>query len=115
MANKPKRRGTWDAVIGLILTGLAVLLPVALLSFSPRDIPPWVPLISTTNAANAVMHNLCGVVGAIVAGYLYFLFGAAAWLWIIALGGFDAARTRTRAPEGSPRGARRAKGCPFPS
>ncbi len=96
MANKQKRRGTWDAVIGLILTGLAVLLPVALISFSPRDIPSWVPIISTTNAANPVMHNLCGVVGAIVAGYLYFLFGAAAWLWIIVLGGYGLAKLTTR-------------------
>ena len=96
MANKPKRRGTWDAVIGLILTGLAVLLPVALISFSSRDIPSWVPIISATTAANPVMHNLCGVVGAIVAGYLYFLFGAAAWLWIIVLGGYGLAKLTTR-------------------
>jgi len=96
MANKSKRRGSWDAVIGLILTGLAVLLPVALFSFSPRDIPSWVPLISAGTAANPVMHNLCGVVGTIVAGYLYFLFGAAAWLWIIVLGGYGLAKLTTR-------------------
>jgi S-DNA-T family DNA segregation ATPase FtsK/SpoIIIE len=96
MANKPKRRGTWDAVIGLILTGLAVLLSIALVSFNKGDIPSWVPLISTTTAANVVMHNLCGVAGAIAAGYLYFLFGAAAWLWIIVCGGYGIAKLTTR-------------------
>lgn len=96
MANKPKRRGTWDAVIGLALTGLALLLFIALISYDPRDIPSWVPLISTTTASNPVMHNLCGVVGAIGAGYLYFLFGAAAWLWIIVLGGYGVAKLTTR-------------------
>lgn len=96
MANKPKRRGTWDAVIGLSLTGLALLLFIALISYDPRDIPSWVPLISATTASNPVTHNLCGVVGAIGAGYLYFLFGAAAWLWIIVLGGYGLAKLTTR-------------------
>ena len=96
MANKPKRNGTWDAVIGLALLGLAILLPVALISYHPRDIPSWVPLISTTTSANPIMHNLCGVVGAIAAGYLYFLFGAAAYLWIIVFGGYGIAKLTTR-------------------
>ncbi len=71
-----KTSRTWDAVIGLLFLGVALLLPVALISYHPRDIPAWVPLISTTTVSNPVMHNLCGVIGAIVAGYLYFLFGA---------------------------------------
>jgi len=96
MANKPKRRGTWDAVIGLILTGLAVLLPVALISFNASDLPSWAGLIYSGTAKSAITHNLCGVVGAIVAGYLYFLFGAAAWLWIIVLGGYGLAKLTTR-------------------
>ena len=91
MANKPKRRGTGDAVIGLSFLGLAVLLPIALITYSPRDIPLWVPLISSGNATNPVVQNLCGVIGAIGAGYLYFLFGAAAYLWIIFLGGYGMA------------------------
>lgn len=96
MVNKSKRRGKWDAVIGLILTGLALLLLIALVSYDPGDIPSWVPLISSTTASNAVTHNLCGVLGAVVAGYLYFLFGAAAWLWIIVAGGYGVAKLTTR-------------------
>lgn len=96
MANKPKRRGTWDAAVGLILLGLALLLPIALLSYDPRDVPVHMPLISTTNTGNAVMHNLCGVVGAVVAGYMYFLFGIAAYLWIVFLAGFGLAKLTTK-------------------
>jgi len=96
MANKSKRRGSWDAVIGLILTGLAVLLPVALISFNASDLPSWAGLIYSGTPKSAITENLCGVVGAIVAGYLYFLFGAAAWLWIIVLGGYGLAKLTTR-------------------
>jgi len=96
MANKAKRRGTGDAVIGLSFLGLAILLPIALITYSPRDIPVWVPLISSGNATNPVMQNLCGVIGAIGAGYLYFLFGAAAYLWIIFLGGYGMAKLTLR-------------------
>ena len=92
MANKAKRRGAWDAVLGLALMGFALLLLVALVSYSQRDIPAWVPIISTTTTSNAVTHNLCGILGAIAAGYLYFLFGAAAYLWIIMLGGYGFAK-----------------------
>ena len=87
---------TWDAVIGLVLIGLAVLLPIALISYDPQDLPKWVPLIGWTNASKEVIHNLCGVVGAIVAGYLYFFFGAAAYLWIIVSGGYGLAKLSIR-------------------
>ncbi len=96
MANKPKRQGTWDAVVGLILLGLAILLLLALISYSPSDIPRWAGLIYESNDRSPIMHNLCGVVGAIAAGYLYFFFGAAAYLWIIVLGGYGFAKLTTK-------------------
>lgn len=83
-------------MIGLSFIGLAILLPIALITYSPRDIPVWVPLISSGNATNPVVQNLCGVIGAIGAGYLYFLFGAAAYLWIIFLGGYGMAKLAIR-------------------
>ncbi len=92
MANRTRGRGTWDVVIGLVLLVAAGLLPIALLSYSPKDVPGWVPLISTTTSTGGQMHNLCGVAGAIAAGYLYFFFGAAAYLWIIFLGGYGLAK-----------------------
>ena len=96
MANKPKGYGTWDAALGLILTGLAVLLFLALVSYQPSDLPSWATLIYDSNARSPIVHNLCGVVGAVAAGYLYFFFGAASYLWIIVFGGYGVAKLTTR-------------------
>lgn len=96
MANKAKQRGKWDAVIGLALTGFAVLLAVALISYHPGDLPSWALLIYDGTAKSPIVHNLCGVVGAVAAGYLYFFFGGAAWLWIIVLAGYGIAKLTTR-------------------
>jgi S-DNA-T family DNA segregation ATPase FtsK/SpoIIIE len=92
MPNKSRRRGTWDAVTGLVLLGLAILLCIALVTYDPQDIPSWVPIISHSSVFNHPAHNLCGLAGAIIAGYLYFLFGAAAYIWIIVLGGYGIAK-----------------------
>jgi S-DNA-T family DNA segregation ATPase FtsK/SpoIIIE len=96
MANKPKGYGTWDAALGLALVGLAILLFLALVSYQPSDLPPWAKLIYDSNARSPIVHNLCGVVGAVAAGYLYFFFGAASYLWIIVLGGYGIAKLTTR-------------------
>jgi DNA segregation ATPase FtsK/SpoIIIE, S-DNA-T family len=96
MANKPKGYGTWDAALGLALAGLAVLLFLALVSYQPSDLPPWAKLIYDSNARSPIVHNLCGVVGAVVAGYLYFFFGAASYLWIIVFAGYGIAKLTTR-------------------
>jgi len=96
MANKPKGYGTGDAALGLILTGLAVLLFLALVSYQPSDLPSWAKLIYDSNARSPIVHNLCGVVGAVAAGYLYFFFGAASYLWIIVFGGYGIAKLTTR-------------------
>lgn len=96
MANKPKGYGTWDAALGLALAGLAVLLFLALVSYQPSDLPPWAKLIYDSNARSPIVHNLCGVVGAVAAGYLYFFFGVASYLWIIVFGGYGIAKLTTR-------------------
>lgn len=85
-----------DAALGLILTGLAVLLFLALVSYQPSDLPSWAKLIYDSNARSPIVHNLCGVVGAVAAGYLYFFFGAASYLWIIVFGGYGIAKLTTR-------------------
>ncbi|HEY5813982.1 MAG TPA: DNA translocase FtsK, partial [Terrimicrobiaceae bacterium] len=96
MANKPKGYGTWDAALGLVLTGLAVLLFLALFSYQPSDLPPWAKLIYDSNVRSPIVHNLCGIVGAVAAGYLYFFFGAASYLWIIVFAGYGIAKLTTR-------------------
>ena len=96
MANKPKGYGTWDAALGLVLTGLAVLLFLALVSYQPSDLPPWAKLIYDSNVRSPIVHNLCGIVGAVAAGYLYFFFGAASYLWIIVFAGYGIAKLTTR-------------------
>jgi DNA segregation ATPase FtsK/SpoIIIE, S-DNA-T family len=92
MANKTRSASTWDAVAGILLLGVGLLLPVALLTYDPKDIPSWMPLVSTTSESGVMVHNLVGVVGAVAAGYLYFLFGAAAYLWIIVFAGYGLAK-----------------------
>jgi DNA segregation ATPase FtsK/SpoIIIE, S-DNA-T family len=92
MANKSKNDGTRDAVAGIFLLGIGILLPVALYTYNPADIPDWIPLISTTSVEPGHVHNLVGIVGAIVAGYLFFLFGVAAWLWMIVCVGYGLAK-----------------------
>jgi DNA segregation ATPase FtsK/SpoIIIE, S-DNA-T family len=96
MANKPKGYRTWDAALGLVLTGLAILLLLALVSYQPSDLPSWARLIYDSNARSPIVNNLCGVVGAVAAGYLYFFFGAASYLWIIVLAGYGIAKLTTR-------------------
>jgi S-DNA-T family DNA segregation ATPase FtsK/SpoIIIE len=96
MLNKPKGYRTWDAALGLVLTGMAVLLLLALVSYQPSDLPSWAKLIYDSNIRSPIVHNLCGVVGAVAAGYLYFFFGAASYLWIIVLAGFGIAKLTTR-------------------
>ena len=96
MLNKPKGYRTLDAALGVLLLGLAVLLLLALVSYQPSDLPSWAKLIYDSNIRSPIVHNLCGVVGAVVAGYLYFFFGAASYLWIIVLAGYGIAKLTTR-------------------
>ncbi|MCP5551603.1 MAG: DNA translocase FtsK [Akkermansiaceae bacterium] len=65
--------------IALALAGVALMLFLALVSYTPRDLPSWVPF-SVTADNKGLLSNFIGPVGAIVAGYCYFLFGAACYL-----------------------------------
>ncbi|NNE90783.1 MAG: DNA translocase FtsK [Verrucomicrobiales bacterium] len=65
--------------IAIALGGLGLLLFLALVSYSPRDLPSWVPFSSTAGQEEA-LNNFIGPVGAVVAGYSFFFFGAACYL-----------------------------------
>ncbi|MEX1009732.1 MAG: DNA translocase FtsK 4TM domain-containing protein, partial [Chthoniobacterales bacterium] len=81
----------WSEVLGLILLGAGTLLFLALVSYSPGDVPSWL-FFSKQGAPEAVTENFIGPVGAIVAGFIYFLLGAAAYLLAVVLIGFGGAK-----------------------
>ncbi len=69
----------WNEGIAIAMGGLGLLLFLALISYTPLDLPSWVP-ISMTAGGHHQATNFVGPVGAVIAGYLYFLFGAACYL-----------------------------------
>lgn len=79
-------------VVGLTLLGLGTLLFLALISFQPRDVPSWVPIIANSAVVAHLNHNFIGPVGAIVAGIFYFLIGAASYLAALVLLGYGGAK-----------------------
>lgn len=68
----------WRIVAGVLLGLSAILLLLALVSYSPESLPDWVPF--AREASTEVSGNLLGPFGALAAGYAYFFFGAASYL-----------------------------------
>jgi S-DNA-T family DNA segregation ATPase FtsK/SpoIIIE len=77
---------------GLILVFLGAYLFASLASYDPRAVPVWAPLISTTSVSKGAAANLGGPVGALLAGYLLFFLGAAAYLLSVAAIGYGGAK-----------------------
>lgn len=77
--------------LGVLLMGAGVLLLLALVSYDPGDVPSWV-FFSHVVPPNAHISNFIGIVGVLVAGLLYFLLGAAAYLLAVMLLGFGAGK-----------------------
>lgn len=82
-------------VVAIGLMGLAVMLFLALVSYSPADLPAWVPF-SSQSGQSEVVNNFIGPVGAVAAGYTYFFFGVVGYL-IPAIGGWWAFQILTGA------------------
>lgn len=72
-------------VVAIVLGGLCLMFLLALISYSPADLPSWVPF-SSQAAQNGMVNNFIGPVGAVTAGYAYFFFGAASYLIPAVLG-----------------------------
>src|SRR5580704_8752700 len=66
-------------VFSLVLLGSGALLYLALISYSPTDVPSWFPLSSVASARGPVL-NFIGRSGAIVACCSYAFLGAASYL-----------------------------------
>ncbi len=71
--------------------GLAVLLFLLLLSYNPVDLPDWV-FFSPRSGSSGPAMSLGGAFGATIAGCIYFLIGAAAFLIPAVLLGFGLAK-----------------------
>jgi S-DNA-T family DNA segregation ATPase FtsK/SpoIIIE len=89
---KRTQQNAWNEVYALILLGSGTLLFLALISYVPKDIPTWFPLLNSTSAPNRPAQNFLGPLGAIVAGVCYFLIGAASYLLAATLLGFGGAK-----------------------
>jgi DNA segregation ATPase FtsK/SpoIIIE, S-DNA-T family len=85
------RHSAWNEVFALVLLFVGTLLFFALISYTPKDVPSWVPF-SHSAPANQPAQNFIGPVGAIIAGICYQVMGAAAYLLAAILLGFGAAK-----------------------
>ena len=77
----------WLTTIGtkeftaLLLGGIGILLLLAFVSYSPSDLPSWVPFSrGFSGNESGEFANFVGPVGALIAGYGYFFFGAGCYL-----------------------------------
>ncbi len=89
---KRTQHNAWNEVYALILLGTGTLLFLALISYVPKDIPSWFPLLNSTSSPNRPAQNFLGPLGAIAAGICYFLIGAASYLLAATLLGFGGAK-----------------------
>ena len=89
---KRTQHNAWNEVYALILLGIGTLLFLALISYVPKDIPTWFPLLNSTSSPNRPAQNFLGPLGAVGAGICYFLVGAASYLLAATLLGFGGAK-----------------------
>ncbi len=78
-------------VLSLVLLGLGTLLFLALISYTPADVPSWFPLSSVASPRGPVL-NFIGRTGAIVACSSYTFLGAASYLVAALLLGYGGAK-----------------------
>src|SRR5437763_662756 len=86
-----EKNSAWNEVFALILLFVGTLLFLALVSYTPKDVPSWV-WFSHISPANHPAQNFIGPFGAIIAGICYQLVGAAAYLLAATLLGFGVAK-----------------------
>ncbi len=78
-------------VLSLVLLGTGTLLFLALISYTPTDVPSWFPLSSVAAARGPVL-NFIGSLGALVACSCYAFLGAASYLVAALLLGYGGAK-----------------------
>ncbi|HEY2139242.1 MAG TPA: DNA translocase FtsK [Chthoniobacterales bacterium] len=85
------KSNAWNEVFALILLGVGTLLFLALISYTPKDVPSWI-WFSQVSSPNKPAQNFIGPFGAIVAGFAYLMLGAASYLLAVVLLGFGGAK-----------------------
>jgi DNA segregation ATPase FtsK/SpoIIIE, S-DNA-T family len=85
------KNNAWNEVFAIILLGVGTILFLALISYTPRDVPSWV-WFSQVSSPNRPAQNFIGPFGAILAGFCYLLMGAASYLLAAVLLGFGGAK-----------------------
>src|SRR5881227_1731245 len=85
------KNSAWNEVFAIILLFAGTLLFFALISYSPRDLPSWVPW-SYLSPPNRPPQNFIGPFGAIFASVFYLLIGAASYFLAAVLLGFGVAK-----------------------
>jgi len=85
------KHNPWSEVYALILLFVGTLLFLALISYTPKDVPSWV-WFSHISPANHPAQNFIGPFGAIIAGICYSMMGAASYLLASILLGFGAVK-----------------------
>jgi DNA segregation ATPase FtsK/SpoIIIE, S-DNA-T family len=88
---RPVKSNAWNEVFALILLGVGTLLFLALISFTPKDVPSWI-WFSQVSSPNKPAQNFIGPFGAIIAGFSYMMMGAASYLLAVVLLGFGGAK-----------------------
>jgi DNA segregation ATPase FtsK/SpoIIIE, S-DNA-T family len=86
-----RKHNAWNEVMGLVLLGVGTVLFLALISYTPKDVPSWV-WFSSISPPNSPAQNFIGPTGAVVAGFLYMIFGSASYLIAAILLGFGGAK-----------------------
>jgi S-DNA-T family DNA segregation ATPase FtsK/SpoIIIE len=81
----------WNEVFALLLLGAGTLLFLALISYTPKDVPSWV-WFSQVSSPNRPAQNFIGPFGAIIAGFSYMMVGATSYLLAVVLLGFGGAK-----------------------
>src|SRR5438128_5421062 len=85
------KNSAWNEVFAIILLFAGTLLFFALISYSPRDLPSWVPW-SYLLPPNRPPQNFIGPFVAIFVSVFYLLIVAACYFLIAVLFGFGSAR-----------------------
>jgi S-DNA-T family DNA segregation ATPase FtsK/SpoIIIE len=86
-----QKHNAWNEVMGLVLLGAGTVLFLALISYTPKDVPSWV-WFSSVSPPNNPAQNFIGPTGAIIAGFMYLTLGAASYLIATVFLGFGGAK-----------------------